>query len=96
LSLIALPWNEYAPKATFMDDVRTLSSMWFGKIQGNTHQDRLESFYKDQAELYDGYRARMLHARKPMMTRLLVERARKGSVVWVDLGERTISHTNTD
>jgi betaine lipid synthase len=46
--------------------------MWFGHIEGDTHQDRLESFYQNQAELYDGYRARMLHARKPMMTRLMV------------------------
>jgi len=87
--LVALPWNDYAPKATFLDDIKTISSMWFGKIGGDTHQDRLESFYKDQAELYDGYRARMLHGRKPMMTRLFVERERKGQVVMVDLGGGT-------
>jgi hypothetical protein len=88
-SLVALPFNDYAPTATFMDDIRTISSMWFGKIDGDTHQDMLESFYKNQAELYDGYRARMLHARKPMMTRLMVDRERKGDVVWVDLGGGT-------
>ena len=87
--LVALPWNEYAPQATFLDDIKTISSMWFGKIDGETHQDRLESFYKNQAELYDGYRARMLHGRKPMMTRLFVERERKGQVVMVDLGGGT-------
>lgn len=85
----ALPWNDYAPKATFLDDMKTISAMWFGKIDGDSHQDRLESFYKDQAELYDGYRARMLHGRKPMMTRLFVERERKGQVVMVDLGGGT-------
>ena len=63
--------------------------MWFGKIHGETHQDRLESFYKNQAELYDGYRARMLHARTPMMTRLFVPPERKGEVVMVDLGGGT-------
>lgn len=71
-SLVALPFNDYAPRASLLDDFKTLSSMWFGTIHGETHQDRLESFYKNQAELYDGYRARMLHARKPMMTRLMV------------------------
>jgi len=71
-ALVALPYSEYAPQASLMDDMRTLSVMWFGSIAGDTHQDRLESFYKNQAELYDGYRARMLHARKPMMTRLMV------------------------
>mmetsp|Transcript_54545 Transcript_54545/g.88412 ORF Transcript_54545/g.88412 Transcript_54545/m.88412 type:complete len:289 (-) Transcript_54545:428-1294(-) len=88
-ALVALPYSEYAPQASLMDDMRTLSVMWFGSIAGDTHQDRLESFYKNQAELYDGYRARMLHARKPMMTRLMVERDRKGDVVWVDLGGGT-------
>jgi hypothetical protein len=71
-ALVALPFNDYAPKATLLDDLKTISSMWFGHIEGDTHQDRLESFYQNQAELYDGYRARMLHARKPMMTRLMV------------------------
>ena len=88
-ALVALPFCEYQPSASLMDDVRTISSMWFGTIDGATHQDRLESFYKNQAELYDGYRARMLHARKPMMTRLMVDRERKGEVVWADLGGGT-------
>lgn len=87
--LVALPWNEYAPKATFLDDLYTIKSMWFGSMHGDTHQELLESFYKDQAELYDGYRARMLHGRKPMMTRLFVEPERKGEVVMVDLGGGT-------
>jgi len=87
--LVALPWNEYAPKATLLDDLQTIKTMWFGKIDGDSHQDRLESFYKDQAELYDGYRARMLHGRKPMMTRLFVEPEREGKVVMVDLGGGT-------
>jgi SAM-dependent methyltransferase len=88
-ALVALPFSDYHPSATIFDDAKTISSMWFGSIDGETHQDRLESFYKNQAELYDGYRARMLHARKPMMTRLMVERERKGEVLWVDLGGGT-------
>ena len=88
-SFVALPFSDYAPEATLLDDLKTISSMWFGKIDGDTHQDRLESFYKNQAELYDGYRARMLHARQPMMSRLMVDPQRKGEVVWVDLGGGT-------
>ena len=88
-NLVALPWNDFAPKATLFDDMKTISTMWFGKIEGETHQDKLESFYKNQAELYDGYRARMLHGRKPMMERLFVEHERKGKVVMVDLGGGT-------
>ena len=89
VKLVALPFSEFAPRASLLDDLKTLSSMWFGKIHGETHQDRLESFYKNQAELYDGYRARMLHARTPMMTRLFVQPERKGEVVMVDLGGGT-------
>ena len=88
-SLVALPFKDYAPTATFMDDMRTISTMWFGKIDGADHQARLESFYKNQAELYDGYRVRMLHGRVPMMKRLYVESERKGQVVMVDLGGGT-------
>ena len=88
-ALVALPFADYAPKATVRDDLRVLSSMWFGKIAGESHQDKLESFYKNQAELYDGYRQRMLHARPPMMSNLMVQPERKGKVVWVDLGGGT-------
>mmetsp|Transcript_11929 Transcript_11929/g.18697 ORF Transcript_11929/g.18697 Transcript_11929/m.18697 type:complete len:293 (+) Transcript_11929:311-1189(+) len=87
-----LPVTEWKAKSSFSSDLQVLRSMWFGSIQGDSHQDRLESFYKSQAELYDGYRCRMLHARFPMMSRLPVETDRKGKVVWVDLGGGTGSN----
>lgn len=31
-------------------DMSCLSSMWFKKIKGNTHKERLESFYGPQAQ----------------------------------------------
>ena len=34
------------------------------------HQAVLESFYASQAHLYDGYRHRMLHGRKPMVSNI--------------------------
>lgn len=59
--------------------------MWFGKIGGGSHQDVLESFYKDQAELYDSYRCRMLHGRLPLIRAMPKP---KGGT-WVDMGGGT-------
>lgn len=35
---------------TLMDDMLCLKTMWFSKASGGSHKDRLESFYKPQAE----------------------------------------------
>lgn len=35
--------------AGFAADMQCISSMWFRKIQGGTHKERLESFYGPQA-----------------------------------------------
>ena len=48
----------------------------------------MESFYKSQAGLYDQYRHRMLHGRRPMM----FEMPAKRGGVWVDLGGGTGSN----
>lgn len=87
-----LPFGDWKPEYTFVGDLKVLGAMWFGKIAGDTHQDRLECFYRSQAHLYDGYRSRMLHARVPLMSRLPVEADRKGEVVWIDLGGGTGSN----
>jgi hypothetical protein len=55
--------------------------MWFAKIAGGTHQEKLESFYKAQADLYDSYRFRMLHGRLPMIRKMPTPA--KG--VWLDI-----------
>lgn len=33
------------------NDVQVLRSIWFGKITGDTHKERLESFYGPQAHV---------------------------------------------
>lgn len=33
------------------NDVQVLKSIWFGKITGSTHKERLESFYGPQAHV---------------------------------------------
>jgi S-adenosylmethionine-diacylgycerolhomoserine-N-methlytransferase len=57
-------------------------------VQGSTQQERLESFYVSQADLYDSYRYRMLHGRLPMVRAMP---APKGGV-WVDMGGGTGSN----
>eukprot|EP00192_Tetraselmis_astigmatica_P018193 CAMPEP_0117657672 /NCGR_PEP_ID=MMETSP0804-20121206/5455_1 /TAXON_ID=1074897 /ORGANISM="Tetraselmis astigmatica, Strain CCMP880" /LENGTH=256 /DNA_ID=CAMNT_0005464141 /DNA_START=144 /DNA_END=914 /DNA_ORIENTATION=+ len=79
---------DYAPQLTYMQDLEVLKTMWFGSISGNEHQEVLESFYASQAHLYDGYRHRMLHGRKPMVSNMPVK---KGDV-WVDMGGGTGSN----
>mmetsp|Transcript_10051 Transcript_10051/g.25834 ORF Transcript_10051/g.25834 Transcript_10051/m.25834 type:complete len:257 (-) Transcript_10051:98-868(-) len=80
--------TDYTPKSSLADDLRVLKAMWFGSISGGSHQDQLESFYNKQAHLYDQYRHRMLHGRKPLMMRMPVSKG----CVWVDLGGGTASN----
>mmetsp|Transcript_19627 Transcript_19627/g.42900 ORF Transcript_19627/g.42900 Transcript_19627/m.42900 type:complete len:271 (-) Transcript_19627:1349-2161(-) len=79
---------EYNPPHSVFTDMQVLRAMWFPNIKGDTHQDQLESFYKSQAHLYDSYRCRMLHGRKPLVKAMP---ANKGDV-WVDLGGGTGSN----
>lgn len=79
---------DYHPPATWSSDLQVLKSMIFADVKGETQQERLESFYVSQADLYDSYRHRMLHGRWPMITAMP---APKGGV-WVDLGGGTGSN----
>ena len=79
---------DYHPEATWASDLQVLKSMIFADVKGDTQQERLESFYVSQADLYDSYRHRMLHGRWPMITSMP---APKGGV-WVDLGGGTGSN----
>lgn len=64
---------------------KTLWHITMHKIKGDSHEDRLESFYKGQAEGYDSYRKKLLHGRQEMFQSLPVN---EGDV-WVDLGAGT-------
>lgn len=76
----------YAPPSSLSDDLQVLSAMWWhGPRNEGSHQEQLESFYERQAHLYDQYRHRMLHGRKPMMLNMPAP----AGGVWVDLGGGT-------
>eukprot|EP01089_Gocevia_fonbrunei_P001264 TRINITY_DN1117_c0_g1_i1.p1 TRINITY_DN1117_c0_g1~~TRINITY_DN1117_c0_g1_i1.p1 ORF type:complete len:271 (+),score=70.38 TRINITY_DN1117_c0_g1_i1:83-895(+) len=72
-------------------EIKTLYLILFSPISGNSHKERLESFYKTQAGNYDAYRKRLLHGREEMFAQLgsTLESDKKSDLVWVDLGAGT-------
>uniref|UniRef100_A0A6T5VPN0 Methyltransferase type 11 domain-containing protein n=1 Tax=Chromulina nebulosa TaxID=96789 RepID=A0A6T5VPN0_9STRA len=80
--------TDYHPPATWSSDYKVLKSMIFADVHGNTQQERLESFYVSQADLYDSYRHRMLHGRFPMINAMPAPRGG----IWVDMGGGTGSN----
>lgn len=81
-----LTFQPYEPAYTFWSDLKVLRAMWFSKITGEDLQERLDCFYESQADLYDSYRFRMLHAR-PKMLRGVARHVqpKPEGIVWVDL-----------
>lgn len=79
---------QYLPKATWSSDFKVLWSMLMADIKGDTQQERLESFYVSQADLYDSYRHRMCHGRFPMVRSMPATK----NGIWVDLGGGTGSN----
>ncbi|CAM6086062.1 unnamed protein product [Calypogeia fissa] len=75
-----------------LGDLQVLKTIWFAKIQGDSHKERLESFYAPQAEHYDHFRARFLHGRDGLLracAHKMDELEGRTSLVWVDLGGGT-------
>eukprot|EP00271_Cylindrocystis_brebissonii_P010981 TRINITY_DN2756_c0_g1_i1.p1 TRINITY_DN2756_c0_g1~~TRINITY_DN2756_c0_g1_i1.p1 ORF type:complete len:302 (+),score=45.35 TRINITY_DN2756_c0_g1_i1:137-907(+) len=74
------------------DDMLVLKTIWFSSITGDTHKDRLDSFYGPQAHAYDRFRANFLHGRRPLLQSCATQmKALSGQpgLVWVDLGGGT-------
>ncbi len=65
-----------------LGQLKILYHLALSPIRGETHQQRLESFYRGQAEHYDATRQRMLHGRDELFSQLP---APEGGT-WVDLG----------
>lgn len=74
-----------ASTSTRRNDLRTLWHLLFHRVRGNTHAERLESFYTGQAEGYDNFRSRLLHGRKELIEQIPFA----PQTVWVDLGAGT-------
>lgn len=68
-----------------LSDLLVLKRLAFPRREGETHAERMESFYRDQAAHYDDFRRRLLHGR-PFLYRSLKPPA---NGVWLDLGGGT-------
>ncbi len=68
-----------------LSQLKTLYHLTLSPIRGETHQERLDSFYGGQADDYDAFRKKMLHGREALFERLPVTAG--GS--WVDIGAGT-------
>jgi hypothetical protein len=70
--------------------VKILYHMFLSPITGQTHKDRLESFYSHQASGYDEFRKKLLHGREDMLTSLVNgSRPLPKDAVWIDFGGGT-------
>ncbi len=66
-----------------LSQLKTLYHLTLSPIRGETHQQRLDSFYGGQAEHYDATRKKMLHGREELFASLPIH----GD--WIDLGSGT-------
>ena len=68
-----------------LEDVHTLRRLLFTRVRGETHQERLDAFYRGQAAGYDDFRKRLLQGREELIGRLPLE----AGATWIDLGGGT-------
>jgi S-adenosylmethionine-diacylgycerolhomoserine-N-methlytransferase len=70
---------------SFVSDLKVLYHLALSPIRGHSHQERLESFYRGQADAYDSFRAHLLKGRRELYELLPVP---EGGV-WVEMGGGT-------
>jgi len=73
---------------SLLSDAKVLYHLVLSPVRGNSHQERLESFYSGQAEAYDDFRRRLLHGREDLCNLLPLP---EGGV-WMDMGGGTGSN----
>lgn len=69
-------------------DLPVIWHMVFPPSGGDSHQDRLDAFYRGQAKAYDDFRKRLLHGREELMSKLEFP----AGGVWLDMGAGTGSN----
>lgn len=74
--------DEVMKGSSFLADAKAAWHLLTSPGRGDTHQERLNQFYRQQASGYDRFRKRLLHGRQALIDQLSVPE--KG--VWVDLG----------
>jgi len=69
-------------------DARILWQLAFGRVDGATHAERLESFYRQQASGYDHFRRRLLRGRQELYASIDVPQGG----TWIELGGGTAAN----
>ncbi|MEN0110957.1 MAG: class I SAM-dependent methyltransferase [Planctomycetota bacterium] len=71
-----------------LSQLKTLYHLTLSPIRGETHQERLDSFYSAQADDYDAFRDRMLHGRDELFASLPADEG----AAWLDVGAGTAAN----
>ena len=66
-------------------DIKVLYHLVFKRVRGNTHAQRMDSFYGGQADDYDSFRKRLLQGRQELWEKVPTP----VGGVWVDMGGGT-------
>ena len=69
----------------FVADMKILYHMLVKPVRGNSHAERMESFYGGQAEAYDDFRKRLLKGREELWQNM----PKTAGSIWVDMGGGT-------
>tara|TARA_Y100000992_G_C21271489_1_gene497179 strand:+ start:896 stop:2722 length:1827 start_codon:yes stop_codon:yes gene_type:complete len=79
--------NSFCKQYNIYDEFKVLYSIYFNQMNNKltSQQDRLDSFYKNQAEYYDTYRQHMLHGRESLIASIPF----KYNSNWLDVGGGT-------
>lgn len=78
-------------------DLSTLYNLTLkNRLHEGDHKQRLEHFYKDQAENYDAFRERLLHGRKDMLEicTAFLQCSRDKELIWIDMGGGTAENVS--
>lgn len=66
-------------------DLRVAYRLLFSPIKGSSHRERLDSFYRQQADDYDHFRDRLLHGRRELYQSLPIPAGGH----WIEMGGGT-------
>ncbi|MDR2171166.1 MAG: class I SAM-dependent methyltransferase [Planctomycetaceae bacterium] len=75
----------------FFGDIRVIYNMVFRPVRGNSHAQRMDSFYKNQAKDYDDFRRRLLKGRESLWQNMLTIEPYQNTI-WMDMGGGTGSN----
>ena len=73
---------------SFVSDMKILYHMLLKPVRGDSHAERMESFYGGQADAYDDFRRRLLKGREELFAAL----PKPENGIWVDMGGGTGSN----